>query len=84
MTKHTTLFADGDVRGGIKHPARDGLCHQAWQVFDALVEIDPVDGTMRLPTIAEAREAAVAAQGLNRGNVNVEFPRWRRFNGFTA
>lgn len=82
MTKHMTLFADGDIRGGIKHPARDGLSHTAWKVFDAMVEIDSEDGTVRLPTKAEARDAAVNTHGLNRGNVDTEFGRWKKFNNF--
>lgn len=80
MTKHMTKVVAGKSKNGIRVPSPGGLCHQAWKVFDELTA--KVGRKVELPTKADAMVAGRLV-GLNRGNLEQEFPRWKRFNGFT-
>jgi hypothetical protein len=59
---------------GVRRPKPDTLCGKAWKIFDELSKSSgsPV-------SVGEALKTATQ-QGLNGGNVRVEFYRWRKFH----
>jgi hypothetical protein len=77
---HQTNFQRDREQNGIRGPAIDGLCHEAWRVFDRLTYYDE-DKAPHLPQRRDAIAAGVA-RGLNKGNLGTEWSRWRRYNGF--
>jgi hypothetical protein len=79
--KHVTKVVRGEVSHGIKAPAPQGLCHAAWKVFDALTKVEGDEVKLPVPFKAIAKGVE---KGLNRGNLRIEFPRWKRYNGFAV
>jgi len=65
-------------QNGIRRPKPDGLCGQAWAIFD---EVSAKNGSPA--SIAESMEIA-KAKGLNEANVRAEYARWRKFFGVTG
>lgn len=57
----------------------NGKCHEAWRVFDENVKFE--DEGMSLPATKEVVAVGVAL-GLNKGNLTIEYPRWKKYNGF--
>jgi hypothetical protein len=63
---------------GVPRPGAEGLCGQAWAVFDE------VSGAQNAAcSIAQALEVA-KTRGLNEGNVRTEYARWKKFNGLAG
>lgn len=63
-------------QNGIRRPKPEGLCGQAWTVFDNLSTDGPVSIKVALET--------TTPMGLKEGNVKAEYARWRKFNGVTG
>ena len=62
-------------QNGIRAPKPSSLCGKAWAVFDR------VSQSKGSPTsVAEAVPVGVG-EGLNEGNIRVEYARWRKYNG---
>lgn len=69
---------EAKVQNGIKAPMRAGKCMHVWQVCEALYK-----ATGKVPTLKEVM-ASEAMQGANATNTQIEFYRWRKFNGLNV
>lgn len=69
---------EAKVQNGIKAPMRAGKCMHVWQVCQAMYE-----QTGKVPTLKELN-AHEAMQGTNQTNNQIEFYRWRKYNGLNA
>lgn len=67
-----------EVKNGIKAPLREGKCKHVWQTCQAMFE-----ATGKVPTLKELN-AHEAMQGTNLTNNQIEFYRWRKFNGLNG
>lgn len=65
-------------QNGIRRPKPDGLCGQAWDIFD---KVSAKNG--QPASIKESMEIS-RAKGLNDANVRAEYARWRKFNGVSG
>jgi len=65
-------------QNGIRRPKPDGLCGQAWAIFD---EVSQRNGAPA--SIGEAMDIA-REKNLNEANVRAEYARWRKFYGITG
>lgn len=81
VRRHMTNFIKGERRNGVGVPAINGLCHEAWRLFDRMTEWHGDE--VRVVALVDAVAAGVAV-GLNKGNLKIEYPNWRKFNGFPA
>jgi hypothetical protein len=83
--RHMTNIVKGMRVNGIGVPAINGKCHEAWKMFDALTyyEGEGDDAKLHTPALGDGLIKG-AELGLNPGNIKVEYPRWRKFNGFAA
>lgn len=66
------------IKNGIKAPMRAGKCMAVWQACEALYK-----ATGKVPTLKEVM-ACEAMQGANATNTQIEFYRWRKFNGLNG
>lgn len=66
------------VKNGIKAPLRAGKCKHVWEVCEAIYK-----ATGKVPTLKELN-AHEAMQGTNLTNNQIEFYRWRKYNGLNA
>lgn len=66
------------VKNGIKAPMRAGKCLLVWQTCQSIYE-----QTGKVPTLKEVI-AHEALTGANVTNTQIEFYRWRKFNGLNA
>lgn len=66
------------VQNGIKAPMRAGKCKHVWEVCEAMYK-----ATGKVPTLQELN-AHEAMQGTNTTNNQIEFYRWRKYNGLNA
>lgn len=66
------------IKNGIKAPMRAGKCMAVWQACEELYK-----ATGKVPTLKEVM-ACEAMQGANVTNTQIEFYRWRKFNGLNA
>lgn len=66
------------IKNGIKAPMRAGKCMAVWQACEALHK-----ATGKVPTLKEVL-ACEAMQGANATNTQIEFYRWRKFNGLNV
>lgn len=64
-----------EVKNGIKAPLRAGKCKHVWEVCQQMYET-----AKKVPTLKEVI-ANPAMQGANVTNTQIEFYRWRKFNG---
>lgn len=65
-------------QNGVRRPGPNGLCGQAWAIFDELSQ------KLGQPTpIANAMEVA-KERGLNEANVRTEYARWKKFYGIAG
>lgn len=69
---------EAKVQNGIKAPMRAGKCMHVWQVCEAMYK-----ATGKVPTLKELN-AHEAMQGTNQTNNQIEFYRWRKYNGLNA
>lgn len=69
---------EAKVQNGIKAPMRAGKCMHVWQVCQAMYE-----QTGKVPTLKELN-AHEAMQGTNTTNNQIEFYRWRKYNGLNV
>lgn len=69
---------EAKVQNGIKAPMRAGKCMAVWQACEELYK-----ATGKVPTLKEVM-ACEAMQGANATNTQIEFYRWRKFNGLNA
>ena len=69
---------EAKVQNGIKAPMRAGKCMAVWQACEALYKT-----TGKVPTLKEVM-ASEAMQGANATNTQIEFYRWRKFNGLNV
>lgn len=69
---------EAKVQNGVKAPMRAGKCMAVWQACEALYK-----ATGKVPTLKEVM-ASEALQGANATNTQIEFYRWRKFNGLNA
>lgn len=69
---------EAKVQNGIKAPMRAGKCMAVWQACEALYK-----ATGKVPTLKEVM-ASEAMQGANATNTQIEFYRWRKFNGLNV
>lgn len=67
-----------EVKNGIKAPLRAGKCKHVWEVCQAMYEANK-----KVPTLKELN-ANPAMQGTNLTNNQIEFYRWRKFNGLNG
>lgn len=65
-------------RNGVRRPKAEGLCGQAWTLFDSLSR-----GLGRPVPIADAL-AEGGKHNLNPGNMRTEYARWKKFNGISG
>lgn len=70
--------AEPIIKNGIKAPMRAGKCMAVWQACEALYK-----ATGKVPTLREVM-ACEAMQGANATNTQIEFYRWRKFNGLNV
>lgn len=70
--------AEPVIKNGIKAPMRAGKCMAVWQACEALYK-----ATGKVPTLKEVM-ACEAMQGANATNTQIEFYRWRKFNGLNV
>lgn len=66
------------IKNGIKAPMRAGKCKHVWEVCEAMYK-----ATGKVPTLKELN-AHEAMQGTNQTNNQIEFYRWRKYNGLNA
>lgn len=66
------------IKNGIKAPMRAGKCMAVWQACEELYK-----ATGKVPTLKEVMECE-AMQGANATNTQIEFYRWRKFNGLNV
>lgn len=66
------------IKNGVKAPMRQGKCLLVWQTCEAIYK-----ATGKVPTLKEvmAHEALV---GANATNTQIEFYRWRKFEGLNG
>jgi len=69
---------EAKVQNGIKAPMRAGKCMAVWQACEELYK-----ATGKVPTLKEVM-ASEAMQGANATNTQIEFYRWRKFNGLNV
>jgi hypothetical protein len=69
---------EAKVQNGIKAPMRAGKCKHVWEVCEAIYK-----STGKVPTLKELN-AHEAMQGTNQTNNQIEFYRWRKYNGLNA
>lgn len=69
---------EAKVQNGIKAPMRQGKCMAVWQACEALYK-----ATGKVPTLKEVM-ACEALAGANPTNTQIEFYRWRKFNGLNG
>nr|DAK94099.1 MAG TPA: hypothetical protein [Caudoviricetes sp.]DAX34125.1 MAG TPA: hypothetical protein [Caudoviricetes sp.] len=69
---------EAKIQNGIKAPMRAGKCMAVWQACEALYK-----ATGKVPTLKEVM-ACEAMQGANATNTQIEFYRWRKFNGLNV
>lgn len=69
---------EAKVQNGIKAPMRAGKCKHVWEVCEAMYK-----ATGKVPTLKELN-AHEAMQGTNQTNNQIEFYRWRKYNGLNA
>lgn len=69
---------EAKIQNGIKAPMRAGKCKHVWEVCEAMYK-----ATGKVPTLQELN-AHEAMQGTNLTNNQIEFYRWRKFNGLNA
>lgn len=69
---------EAKIQNGIKAPMRAGKCMAVWQACEALYK-----ATGKVPTLKEVM-ACEAMQGANVTNTQIEFYRWRKFNGLNV
>lgn len=69
---------EAKVQNGIKAPMRAGKCMAVWQVCEELYK-----ATGKVPTLKEVM-ASEAMQGANATNTQIEFYRWRKYNGLNV
>lgn len=73
-----TEHPKAEVKNGIKAPLRAGKCKHVWEVCQAMYEANK-----KVPTLKELN-ANPAMQGTNLTNNQIEFYRWRKFNGLNG
>ena len=66
------------IKNGIKAPMRAGKCKHVWEVCEAIYK-----ATGKVPTLKELN-AHESMQGTNPTNNQIEFYRWRKFNGLNV
>lgn len=66
------------IKNGIKAPMRAGKCMAVWQACEELYK-----ATGKVPTLKEVM-ACEAMQGANATNTQIEFYRWRKYNGLNV
>lgn len=66
------------VKNNVKAPMRPGKCMHVWQTCEAIYK-----ATGKVPTLKELN-AHEAMQGTNLTNNQIEFYRWRKFNGLNG
>ena len=69
---------EAKIQNGIKAPMRAGKCKHVWEVCEAMYK-----STGKVPTLKELN-AHEAMQGTNQTNNQIEFYRWRKYNGLNA
>lgn len=69
---------EAKVQNGIKAPMRAGKCKHVWEVCEAMYK-----ATGKVPTLKELN-AHEAMQGTNPTNNQIEFYRWRMYNGLNV
>lgn len=70
--------AEPVIKNGIKAPIRAGKCKLVWEVCEAIYK-----ATGKVPTLKEVN-AHEAMQGTNQTNNQIEFYRWRKYNGLNG
>ena len=66
------------IKNGIKAPMRQGKCMLVWQTCEAIYK-----ATGKVPTLKEVI-AHEALAGANVTNTQIEFYRWRKFEGLNG
>lgn len=86
IRRHMTMgVVKGGRQNGIGAPAVNGKCHEAWRMFDSLTYYEGEGDEAKLYTPALGDGLMKAKElGLNPGNIKVEYPRWRKWNGFAT
>ena len=69
---------EAKVQNGIKAPMRAGKCRHVWEVCEAMYK-----ATGKVPTLQELN-AHEDMQGTNTTNNQIEFYRWRKYNGLNS
>lgn len=69
---------EAKIQNGIKAPMRAGKCKHVWEVCEAMY-----NATGKVPTLKEVM-ACEAMRGANVNNTQIEFYRWRKYNGLGA
>lgn len=69
---------EAKTQNGIKAPLRAGKCKHVWEVCEAIYK-----ATGKVPTLKELN-AHEAMQGTNTTNNQIEFYRWRKYNGLNS
>lgn len=70
--------AEPVIKNGIKAPMRQGKCLLVWQTCEAIYK-----ATGKVPTLKEVI-AHEALAGANVTNTQIEYYRWRKFNGLNV
>lgn len=70
--------AEPVIKNGIKAPMRQGKCLLVWQTCEAIYK-----ATGKVPTLKEVI-AHEALAGANVTNTQIEFYRWRKFEGLNG
>lgn len=70
--------AEPVIKNGIKAPMRAGKCKLVWEVCEAIYK-----ATGKVPTLKEVM-AHEALAGANATNTQIEFYRWRKFEGLNG
>lgn len=76
--KESTKKAKQPEQNGVRRPAPEGKCGQAWALFDKM----SADAGQPIP-IGDAIKAS-DAMGLNQANVRCEYARWKKFYGIAG
>ena len=69
---------EAKIQNGIKAPMRAGKCMLVWQTCEELYK-----ATGKVPTLKEVM-AHEALAGANATNTQIEFYRWRKFEGLNG
>lgn len=77
-TRATKAKQEAVIKNGIKAPMRAGKCMAVWQACEALYK-----ATGKVPTLKEVM-GCEGMQGANVTNTQIEFYRWRKFNGLNV